>query len=60
MGKAKISIKGTFYGILIRTILLFSLSYLKIGIWGLVFATGTNIIFVTLYDLYNVNKELKK
>ena len=60
MGKAKISLKGTFYGILIRTILLFSLSYLKIGIWGLVFATSSNIIFVTLYDLYNVNKELNK
>lgn len=60
MGKAKISLKGTFYGIVIRTILLFTLSYLKIGIWGLVFATSSNIIFVTLYDLYNVNKELKK
>ena len=60
MGKAKISLKGTFYGILIRTILLFTLSYLKIGIWGLILATSSNIIFVTLYDLYNVNKELKK
>lgn len=59
MGKAKISLKGTLYGIIIRTTLLFTLSYLKIGIWGLVFATSTNIIFVTLYDLYNVNKELK-
>ena len=59
MGKAKISLKGTFYGIIIRTILLFSLSYLKIGIWGLILATSINIIFVTLYDLYNVNKELK-
>ena len=59
MGKAKISLKGTFYGIIIRTILLLSLSYLKIGIWGLILATSINIIFVTLYDLYNVNKELK-
>lgn len=59
MGKAKISLKGTFYGILIRTILLFTLSYLKIGIWGLIIGTSTSIIFVTLYDLYNVNKELE-
>lgn len=59
MGKARISLKGTLYGILIRTALLFTLSYLKIGIWGLVFATATNIIFVTLYDLHSVNRELK-
>lgn len=59
MGKAKISLKGTFYGVIIRTILLFTLSYLKIGIWGLILATTSNIIFVTLYDLYNVKKELK-
>ena len=58
MGKAQISLKGTFYGILIRTILLFSLSYLKIGIWGLILATSSSIIFVTLYDLYNVTKTL--
>lgn len=59
MGKAKISLLGTFYGIIIRTILLFTLSYLKIGIWGLIIGTSTSIIFVTLYDLYNVNKELE-
>lgn len=60
MGKAKISLKGTLYGVIIRTILLFTLSYLKIGIWGLILATSTSIIFVTLYDLYNVNNELNK
>ena len=60
MGKAKISMKGTLYGILIRTILLFSLSYLKIGIWGLILATSSSIIFVTLYDGWRVNKELNK
>ena len=58
MGKAKISLKGTFYGVLIRTTLLFSLSYLKIGIWGLICSIGINIIFVTLFDLYNLKKEL--
>lgn len=60
MGKAKTSMKGTLYGILIRTSLLFILCHLRIGIWGLIFATSANIIFVTCYDLYNINKELNK
>ena len=60
MGKAKISLKGTFYGVIIRTILLYTLCHLKIGIWGLVLATSSGIIFVTLYDLYNVKKQLNK
>lgn len=58
MGKAKISLKGTFYGVLIRTILLFTLCHLRIGIWGLIGATSASIIFVTVYDMYNVKKEL--
>ena len=58
MGKAQISLKGTFYGIIIRATLLFTLSFLKIGIWGLILATSSSIIFVTLYDLYNVTKTL--
>ena len=58
MGKAKISLKGTLYGMIIRTLLLFTLSYLKIGIWGLILATSSGIIFVTLFDLYNVKKTL--
>lgn len=58
MGKAKISMKGTLYGVIIRTTLLFGLCHLKIGIWGLILATSANIIFVTLYDLYNVKRAL--
>ncbi|MBE6144401.1 MAG: hypothetical protein E7169_02385 [Firmicutes bacterium] len=60
MGFAKISMKGTFYGMLFRTLILFIASSLKIGMWGLVFATSINIIFVTFYDGYNVYKILKK
>lgn len=59
MNKAKISLKGTFYGMIIRTILLFTLSYLHIGIWSLILATSINIIFVTLFDYYNVKKIIK-
>lgn len=58
MGLAKVSMKGTLYGMIIRTIILFSFSYLKIGLWGLVLATSTNIIFVTLYGVKNVKKVL--
>ena len=58
MGKAKISMKGTLYGVILRTLFLFLLCHLKIGIWALILATSINIIFVTLYDLYNVKKSL--
>lgn len=59
MNKANISLKGTLYGMIIRTILLFGLSYLHIGIWGLVLATSINIIFVTIFDYYHVNNIIK-
>ena len=60
MGNAKISMKGTLYGMILRTVTLFISSSLKIGIWGLVLATAINIIFVTCYDGYNVYKILKR
>ena len=60
MGFAKISMKGTLYGMILRTFTLFVASTLKIGLWGLVMATSINIIFVTIYDGYNVFKILKK
>jgi len=60
MGNAKISMKGTLYGMILRTITLFIGSSLKIGLWGLVIATSINIIFVTCYDGYNVYKILKR
>ena len=58
-GYANISMKGTFYGIILRTASLFLFSNLKIGLWGLVIATSINILFVTCYDGYNVYKILK-
>ena len=60
MNSAKISLIGTFIGMILRTISLFIFSFLKIGLWSLVIATSINIIFVTLFDLYNVRKILKK
>lgn len=60
MGCAKISMKGTLYGMILRTFTLFIGSLAKIGLWGLVMATSINIIFVTCYDGYNIYKILKK
>ncbi len=58
MGKAKISMMGTLIGTLFRTASLFIFSYLKIGLWSLIIATSVNIIFVTLFDLHYVKKNL--
>jgi len=60
MGNAKISMKGTFIGMILRTISLFILSFFKIGLWSLIIATSINIGFVTIFDYYNVKKILKK
>lgn len=58
MNKASISFRGTIYGTIIRTILLFILSF-KLGMWSLIIATSINILFVTIYDALNVKKILK-
>ncbi|MEG0826318.1 MAG: oligosaccharide flippase family protein [Bacilli bacterium] len=60
MGKAKIAMKGTLISMIIRLSCLFVCSSLKIGLWSLIIATSFNIVFVTLYDLFNVIKILKK
>ena len=56
MNKAKKAMMGTFYGSIIRTFLLFSLSLCKIGMWGLLIASSVNIIFITIHHLYYVFK----
>lgn len=58
MGKATDSMKGTLIGMLLKTIFLIILCYLKIGLWGLIIAVSFNIIFVTIYDLKKVQKYL--
>ena len=60
MGSAKISMIGTLLGMILRTISLFIFSHFKIGLWSLLIATSINIMFVTLFDLYNVRRILKK
>lgn len=60
MESSKISMIGTLIGMILRTMSLFIFSFLKIGLWSLLIATSINIIFVTLFDLYNVKRILKK
>ena len=59
MDMANCAMKGTLIGMIIRTITLFILSYLQIGLWGLIIATSFNIIIVTLHQMKYVKKELK-
>ena len=60
MGKANDSMKGTFFGMLLRSIVLVIGCSIHIGMWGLVIATSINIIFVTCYDYSKVKKYLKR
>ena len=56
MGKAKEAMLGTLYGSIIRIILLFTLSLLKIGMWGLLISSIVNILFITIHHFYYVFK----
>jgi stage V sporulation protein B len=60
MNKAKTAMNGTLIGSVIRTILLFIISYLKVGLWGLVIASISNIVYITLHHIYYVRKYLKE
>ena len=58
MGLAKEAMMGTLMGSVIKTILLFVLSLFGIGMWGLLIASLSNIVFVTLHHAYYVIKKL--
>lgn len=51
INKAKIAMKGTLYGAIIKNILLLILPSL-IGIWGFIIATIINIAYVTIQHIY--------
>jgi len=59
MGKAKTAMIGTFIGISLKILLIFILSSLKIGMWGYIIASIINVLFITIYDGYNVKKCLQ-
>lgn len=54
MNKAKEAMLGTLYGSIIRCLLLLTLSFFHIGMWGLLIATLVNIIFITIHHFYYV------
>ena len=58
MNMAGTAMRGTLIGSILKIILLFVLSYLRIGLWGLVIANLINIIFVTFHHLYYVYKNI--
>ena len=60
MNMAKEAMIGTLIGAFLRTILLFILSLLKIGIWGLIISNLVNIIFITTHHFYYVFIKKKK
>ena len=62
LGKAKEAMMGTFKGIIIKTFLLFLLSSLKMGLWGLIIASSINIIYITIHHfkwVYNSFRTIK-
>ena len=59
MGKAKDAMNGTLQGTIIRTIIIFTFSYLCIGLWGLVIASGLSTIYITIHQYLKVKKALK-
>ena len=60
MGKSRDAMVATTLGMITRTGLLFGLSYLKIGMYGLIIAISINVLVVTIYDLWKVHSHLKE
>ncbi|MDD4036033.1 MAG: polysaccharide biosynthesis protein [Bacilli bacterium] len=58
MNKAKDSMFNTLKGTVLKNILLLSLSFLKIGIYGLLIAVSSGIIVITILDYIKVKKYL--
>ena len=59
MGKSRDSMIGTTLGMIVRTSLLFILSFFKIGLYGLIIAISINVLVVTFYEISRVKKYLK-
>ena len=59
MGKSKCAMWGTLIGTILRSVILFVVSLFKVGMWGLIIAIISNIVFTTLHHLYYVYKYLK-
>jgi len=60
MGYAKCSMYGTIIGVITRVIGLIIFSLFNIGIYALIYSLSLSIIVVTMYDIYKLNKILKR
>lgn len=58
MGKAKCAMEGTFYGTILRIIILIIFCLLNIGLWPLIISHSVNMIFVTIHQGKHVLKYL--
>lgn len=59
LNKAKEAMMSTLIGIFIKLGLIIALSYLKIGMYPLLIATITNIIYVTIFNFVKVKRIFK-
>jgi stage V sporulation protein B len=58
MGKAKDAMMGTVYGMIIKTVFIFLLSLLKIGMYGFIIGFIFNIFIVTIDHYFKLRKHL--
>ena len=56
--KFKVFENGTIQATIIRTCLLFVLSFCHVGMWALIWATAINIIYVTIHQYICIKKAL--
>lgn len=54
IGKSKRIMFANILGVGVRIFFLLVFSFFKIGLWGLIFAIGLNVVIVTLYELKKV------
>ena len=59
MNKAKCAMNGTIIGISLRTILLIIVSFFHIGIWSIIVAATSNILFVTFHHIFAIKNYTK-
>ena len=56
LNKAKEAMISTLVGIILKIVLIISLSFLKIGLYPLIIATIVNIVYVTIYNIKKVKR----
>lgn len=59
MNKSRDAFNATLIGIIIKCLLLFGLSLLKIGMYPLIIATIVNVLYVTLHHINVIKKSLE-